>query len=146
MNAKRYLQQVGKLNKLIANKIIEKEQWQGIAYGTGTFSDGERVQSSGSQQKMENAVCRYADLEREIDECIDRYVDLRDEVIRTIEQLPAVEYDILHIIYIQEKELDDVANIYGKSYSWASSTHGRAVKMVQDILNKREIENEQINE
>lgn len=141
MKAKVYLQQVGKLNRLIANKLIEKEQWKSIALGTGMSSEGERVQSSGNQQKMEAAVCRYVDLEKEIDECIDRYVDLRDEVIRTIEQLPVTEYDILHKIYIQGKDLTETADIYGKSYSWTSSTHGNAVKMVQEILNKREIEN-----
>lgn len=145
MNAKRYLQQVGKLNKLITNKIIEKEQWKSIATGTGTASDSERVQTSGSKQQMENAVCRYVDLEREIDECIDNYVDLRNEVIRTIEQLPATEYDVLHIIYIQEKELEDVADKYGKSYSWAASTHGMAVKQVQNILNQREALNAAID-
>ena len=138
MDAKKYLQQVSKLNKLIENKMIEKEQWKAIAISTGTFSDGERVQSSGSQQKMADAVCKCVDIERELDDCIDRYIDTKNEVIHTIEQLPAVEYDVLHKIYIQEKTLADVAAICDRAYSWATTIHGRALKMVQDMLDGRE--------
>lgn len=134
LDAKKYLRQVSKLNKLIENKMIEREQWKSMATSTGTISDSERVQSSGSQQKMADAVGRYIDLEIEIARCIDAYVDAKQEVIQTIEQLPEVEYDILHKRYIQGKELDEIATIYNKSYSWITSAHGRAVRMVQNIL------------
>ena len=137
MDAKKYLQQVSKLNKLIENKMIEKEQWKAIAISTGTFSDGERVQSSGSQQKMADAVCKCVDIERELDDCIDRYIDTKNEVIHTIEQLPAVEYDVLHKLYIQDMDYYDVAAAYGKSYSWATTVHGRALQNVQRILDAR---------
>lgn len=138
MDAKKYLQQVSKLNKLIENKMIERAQWKAMATSTGTFSDGERVQSSGNQQKMAEAVGRYVDIEKELDACIDRYIDTKNEVIRTIEQLPAAEYDVLHKIYIQEKSLSDVATIYDRAYSWATMVHGRALKEVQDILDGKD--------
>ncbi len=138
MDAKAYLQQVSKLNKLIENKMIERAQWRSMATSTGTFSDGERVQSSGSQQKMADAVGRYVDIEKELDECIDRYIDTKNEVIRMIEQLPATEYDVLHKIYIQGKQLEDVADIYNRTYSWVTTVHGRALKAVQDMLDGKE--------
>ena len=138
MDAKRYLQQVSKLNRLIENKMIELAQWKSMATITGTFSDGDRVQSSGNQQKMAEAVGRYVDIEREMDACIDRYIDTKNEVIRMIEQLPATEYDVLHKIYIQDKPLEDVAAIYDRTYSWVTTVHGRALKMVQDMLDGKE--------
>lgn len=141
MDAKKYLQQVSKLNKLIENKMIERAQWQAMATSTGTFSDGERVQSSGSQQKMADAVSKYVDIERELDECIDRYIDAKNEVIHMIEQLPAAEYDVLHKIYIQEKTLADVADICDRAYSWVTMVHGRALKMVQNMLDGKEGKN-----
>lgn len=58
-------------------------------------------------------------------------------MIRTIEQLPENEYDLLHRIYIQGKTMDDVADAYGKTYSWATTVHGRALKRVQNILDGR---------
>lgn len=149
MDAKKYLQQVNKLNKLIENKLIEKEQWKSIA--TSTTAGGsttvkvngeqvalERVQSSGNPQKMADAVCRYVEIEKEIDECIDRYIDMKAEAIRMIEQLPTVEYDILHKVYIQGKTLAEVAIMYDRVYSWATTIHGRAIKGVQAMLDERE--------
>lgn len=138
MKAKDYLQQVEKLDKIIRNKLIEKEQWKSMAISTSTSSEGERVQTSGSKHKMEDAVIRYLEIEAEIDACIDRFVDKKQEIIHTIEQLPPVEYDLLHKVYIQYMTLYDVSAAYGdKSYSWTTTVHGRALKHIQDILNAR---------
>lgn len=134
MRAKAFLLQLDKLNKLIENKMIEKQQWKSIAMGTGQGADSERVQSSGSQQKMADAIARYVDIEKEIDAAIDKFVDTRNHIISVIEQLPVTEYDILHKVYVQNIPLDEVAVSFGKSYSWVTSKHGRALKAVQDIL------------
>ena len=137
MNAKSYLKQLEKLDTIINNKMIERTQWMGIALGVTAHSDGERVQSSGSQQKMADAVDRCVDMEREIDDLIDRLVDLKRDVTSVIEQLPTVEYDVLHKLYIQHMTLYDVAEAKGKTYSWVTSIHGRALKNVQNILDAR---------
>ena len=138
MKAKDYLQQVQKIDNLIENKLAEKAQWKSIALSSTAPMDGERVQSSGSKQKMSDAMDRVIDLEREIEEYIDRLIDTKREVIATIEQLKATEYDLLHKIYVQNYSLDDVAALKGKSYSWATTVHGEALKSVQIILNSRE--------
>lgn len=138
MKAKEYLQQVKKLDVMISNKIAEKAHWMAIASSTGAFSTTEKVQSSGSQQKMADAVDRYIDIEREIDEQIDKLVDTKNELLGTIEQLDAIEYDLLHKIYVQYRPLNEVADSYGKTYSWATTVHGRALKNVQRILDERE--------
>lgn len=134
MKAKAYLNQVQKLNKMIQNKIIEKDQWQQMAASIGASPDGEKVQASGKPQKMADAVCRYIELEKQIDNDIDRLIAIKKDVIATIECLNAYEYDVLHIVYIQGKTLHDVADYYGRSYSWILSIHRAALKHVQDIL------------
>ena len=137
MKAKEYLQQLKKLDVLIANKLIEVDQWKSIASGTTANSDGERVQASGSQQKMADAVVKYMDIQAELDADIDRFINTKMDVIRTIEKLNPTEYDLLHMIYVQYLTLDDVADKYDKSYSWATTVHGRALKQVQRILDER---------
>ncbi len=138
IKAKDYLKQVEKLDKMIKNKILEVKQWKAIATGSVTSSnDAERVQSSGNQQKMADAVCRYVALEAEIDSAIDKLIDTKKDVINTIEKLPATEYDVLHKVYIQYWTLEMVADDYKKSYAWATSVHGRALKMVQNILDAK---------
>lgn len=139
MNAKTYLKQLAKLDRLIENKMIEKARWRDVALGVVNRSEGERVQSSGSQQKMADALDKSVDIEREIAQKIDELIDKRQEVISTIEQLNAVEYDLLHKVYVQYLTLKDVAHAYDRSDSWANYIHGQALKHVQNILDKRTV-------
>ena len=138
MDAKDFLRQLKKLDYMIENKKAEKQQWKAISMGTTAQMGGERVQSSSSQQKMENAVVRYTDIEREINECIDRLYDTKKDVINVIEQLNTEEYDILHKKYVQYLKFDEIAAIKDKSTSSITSIHGIALKNVQKILDERE--------
>lgn len=139
MKAKEYLQQVKKIDKLIENKLIEKEQWFAIATGTTASSeDGDRVQSSGSQQKMADAVCKMVEIQEQIDKLIDNYIDIKQDVIKTIETLPANQYDIMHKVYIQGIDLIDVANLLDKSYESVRRSHNKGIYRVQNILKEKE--------
>ena len=100
-------------------------------------SEGERVQSTGSKQKMESAIVEYINIEDEIKAEIHRLFALEKEIIQRIEALSTTEYDVLHKIYVQGKDFQDVAEDHGKSYSWVISTHGRALANLQRILNER---------
>lgn len=147
MKAKEFLEQVRKLNVLIENKLAEIAQWKSIATsatagGTDVVINGkvqqmDKVQSSGSQQKMADAVIHYVDLEAEINADIDKLIDAKKDVLKVIEQLEADKYDLLHKVYVQGFTLDEVAAKYGFSYSWATTLHGRALKDVQIILDER---------
>lgn len=138
MKSKDYLKQIEKLDTLIQNKLAEKGRWKDIALGITTSTEGERVQSSGSQQKMADAINRCIDIEREIDSFVDGMVDLKKEIIQTIEQLNPTEYDVLHKRYIQNMTFDEIAEAKRKSKSWATTVHGRALQSVQRILDDRE--------
>ena len=148
MKAKEFLNQVEKLDKLIGNKMIEKEQWKSIAMGVTSGAETvmihgvahlpDKVQSSGNPQKMADAVARYVDIEAEITEIIDRLIDTKQEVISVIEKLNAIEYDLLHKVYIQHQTLRDVAIACERTYSWVTTVHGRALKNVQIILDGME--------
>lgn len=137
MKAKDFLGKVRKIDRIIENKMIEKAQWKSIALGSTSNMDGERVQGSGNQQKMSDAIDRYVDLEKEIDRYIDDLISKKRDVISVIECLPVDEYDLLHKMYVQLKDLDAAAAMCDKSYSWATTVHGRALKNVQRILDER---------
>lgn len=139
MKAICYLKQLEKLDTIIQNKEIEKAQWKAIALSVTSHSEGERVQSSGSKQKMADAVDRWIMIEKEIDSLIDKMVDTKLEIIQTIEQLKATEYDLLHKIYIQRMTFKEVAAAKDKSVSWATTVHGRALQSLQKILDQREV-------
>lgn len=135
MDAKEYLRQVERLDLRIKNKLIERQQWRDIAMGITANMEGERVQSSGSQSKMADAVNKCVDMEAEINGLVDSLIDKKKEVIETIERLDSpTEYNVLHMRYIQFKGLQEIADHYGRDYGWATTTHGRALKNVQAIL------------
>jgi septation ring formation regulator EzrA len=137
VKAQDFLRQVRKLDLQITNKLIEKQQWRDIALGITANMDGERVQSSGGKSKMADAVNKCVDIEAEIDNLVDRLIDVKKEVIQAIEQLDSpTEYDVLHRRYIQFLSLQEVADHYRKDYGWATTTHGRALKSLQSILDK----------
>ena len=97
---------------------------------------GERVQTSGNNQKMADAIVKCVDMESEIDKLIDELIDTKKAVIATIEKLYSpTEYKILHMRYIQHISLTDIADKLNKEYSWVTTTHGRALKSVQRLLN-----------
>lgn len=138
MDAKHFLKQVEMLDTRIKNKLIEQQQWRDIALGITANMDGERVSSSGgSKSKMADAIDKCVDMESEIDGLIDALVDTKRKVIKTIEQLDSpTEYDILHKRYIQFIPLKEIAEISGRDYTTITTTHGRALKNVQNLIDR----------
>ena len=138
MDAKSYLREVERLDVRIQNKLIERQQWKDIAFGITASVGGERVQTSGSQQKMADAVVKCVDMEEEINALVDSLIETKKDVIATIEQLDnPTEYDILHKRYIQFMPLKEIAERYGREYNTITTAHGRALKNVQMILDKQ---------
>lgn len=132
-----FLEQPRRLNTIIQNKLIEKKQWREMATSITASTDGERVQSSGAKEKMADAVIKCVDMEAEIDRLVDKLIDTKKEVIQIIEQLDSpIEYNLLHMRYIQYKSLQEIADYYKRDYGWAKTTHGRAIKSVQLLIGK----------
>lgn len=124
-----FLEQVEKLDAMIKNKLIEQQQWRGIEENIAENIEGERDQSA--------AVKRCEDVEAELDSIVELLVAKKKEVTQAIEQLySATEYNVLHMRYIQFKTLQEIADHYGYEYTWATTTHGRALKNLRVILNK----------
>jgi DNA-directed RNA polymerase specialized sigma subunit len=140
MNAKEFLKRVRKIDRLIENKLIEIRQWKELAENTTTDMSGERVQSTHNPHKIADAIGKYIDIEAELAADIESLKAAKKDVLEVIEQLDALEYDVLHKIYVQYLDFTDVADRHKMSYSWATTIHGQAVKHVQDILNRREHE------
>ena len=138
MIAKEFLQQVEKIDILLENKLIEKQQWRDIAIGITAHMDGDRVQSSGKQSKMENAIAKCMDMGEEIDRTVDQLIRAKQEVVKTIEQVQnPTWYKVLHMKYIQHLNLNEIADRCNGSYDWAKSAHSKAVKIVQKILDEK---------
>lgn len=150
MKAKEFLLQLKKLNRMIENKTNEKEVWESIAMSITAPLGGEKVQSSSNPNKMAEAIDKYIDIEQEMQKSIVQLWEKWGEIISVLEQLNEIEYEILHKMYVgvvrKEKngdkkryyfDFNDVSEHFNKSYSWATTMHGRALLNVQKILDER---------
>lgn len=142
MKARAYLGQLNKLDCVIRNKSAEIEHWQDVAVDCTVHMDGERVHSSGSKQRMESAVVTYSDLQAELAADIKRAQEKKQEIIKTLELLPANQYDVLHRIYVQGMMLKHVVSDLNRSHTWVCDTHRKALRNLQKILDTREQETE----
>jgi DNA-directed RNA polymerase specialized sigma24 family protein len=139
--AKDYLKQVRKLDSLIKNKLIEKQQWMDVALGITPQISADRVQSSGNQQKMASAVDKCIEIEQELDEYVDKLIEKKREILSVLEQLSPKKYDVMHAVYVQFQTFGETAYSMNKSYSWVKGTHSKAIKEVQRIIDNMEEQN-----
>ena len=145
MKATDFLNQLKRMEESIKNKLEEVAQLKSIALVVTAVSnnviiDGEkhsadRVQSSGSQQKMADTICKYVDLEKEIDHDIDRLIEKRDEVLAVINALEKpVQCTVLRKKYVQFKSFKRIAEEMNYTYQYIIEQHNKALKNVQKIL------------
>lgn len=136
--AQLFLERPERLEAIIENKLIEQRQWKDLALSITANMDGERVKSSSTTtSKMEDAVIKCLEVEEIIAAEVERLIAEKQKVVRTIEALYSpTEYRILHMRYIQYISLTDIATKLNKDYTWVTTVHGRAVKHVQNLLNK----------
>ena len=101
MNIKNHLEQIGRLDKRIQNKLEEIDKLRRMASGT-SYSESERVQTSLPADKIGAIASRIVDMEKEVD----RLIDERCVIVAEIESMnDEDDYDVLANIYILGKDI-----------------------------------------
>ena len=132
MNAKLYLEQIEITDTRINQKQIQLEELKLQATTTGGFSYNDKVKSSPSGDTLCNAVARYADLEREINDSIDHFAAVKNHIINEIQLLGDVKYmKILFMKYVQYKRLELIAVEMNYTYQYTKEMHGNALQCFQ---------------
>lgn len=133
--AQLYLERVEMIDTIIEGKLEEQRQWKDLAVSITANMDGEKVQSSGSHSKMADAVIKCLTVEEEISKAVDRLICEKQQTVQTLEKLYSpMEYKILHMRYIRYISLSDIAIELDKDYTWVTTTHGRALKHLNSII------------
>lgn len=134
MKAKDYLLQVSVLNVKIDQKQMQYEELLQTATSTGAIRyDKERVQTSLSGDSTSSIVCKYIDLQKEINADIDHYVDVKNRIINEIHALSDIKFiKLLYMRYIEEKRLEQIAVELNYSYQYVRELHGYALNAFTD--------------
>ena len=111
MTTKQYLGQIRILDIKIRQRQREAAELKLAATCTGSASSqGEKVQTSASGDKLLNAVARYVDLEAEIQGMIDSMQKRRHDIIAEIQSLEDSRYiEILYKRYVEFKSFEFIA-------------------------------------
>lgn len=131
---KKYLERIRTIDGLIVDLQEDANNWRDIAASLGCQQTDERVQTSRVNNSM-NALSVALDIERDIK----RLWEERKEIVNVIMSLPAPENGVLYKKYVLGMDYYKIVDAIGeKSYSWATSVHGRGLQMVKKILDEME--------
>lgn len=101
MTTKEYLNQIRRYDCQISNKLEEIKELRLRISGTSSFSNGDRVQTSGSKDQVGSCVSKIVDMEREVDALIDK----RLEIVKQIEEISDADmYDVLAKRFVLDKD------------------------------------------
>lgn len=139
MKAIDYLLRIKNLDAEIETGLEELAQLEALATKTTAVLGGERVQSSGSQDKMADCVVKIAERKIQLNKDIDKLIDLKAEARELI--CVACDDDctkLLHKRYLQKKTWEKIAVEMDFTFRWVSSgLHHRALGQLQKVLDER---------
>ena len=129
METKEYLQQIGRHDRLINNKLVELAQYRSMACSISAVKNDERVQSSPSYDTMDKIVSKIEQMENEIDTLVDRYIDNKRIIISQIDSMSdEMTYQILFSRYVEQKTFEKMAIEMNYCYKQIIRRHGKALQ------------------
>ena len=129
METKEYLQQIGRYDRLINNKLVELAQYRSMACSVSAVKNDERVQSSPSHDTMDKIVSKIEQMDNEIDMLVDRYIDNKRIIISQIDSMSdEMTYQILFSRYVEQKTFEKMAIEMNYCYKQIIRRHGKALQ------------------
>ena len=109
MTTKQYLNQIKRLDKMIENKLDEIYRLREMSVSISTNMDKDRVQSSGSHDKLGESVAKIVDLERETNDILSELADKKKTIINQIDGMENYDfYVILTYKFVQKLDFREI--------------------------------------
>lgn len=141
MTTKDYLNQIGRLNRMINNKLVEIAQLKELARSISAIQTGERVQTTPNYDKIGTAYAKIDEMERKLDKLIDTYVDKKNHIIGQIDGIEdEMLYNILFARYIERKTFEKIATELEYSWRQIIRLHGKALKQFENQYGREYLE------
>lgn len=135
IDAKSYLRQVKLYDTRINMKLEELAALEeSILKVTPTLKE-DVVSSSGSQDKLGDAVVKMVDLKHEINAYIDKFVDAKRAIGAVIDKMDdADQLQVIHRRYVLYESFEQIACEMCMTYRNVCYIHGKALQAVSAIL------------
>ena len=140
MKAINFLKQIKSMDAKINANLEELASLKALATRTTSVLGGERVQSSGSQQKMADCVVKIVEMENRINEEIDKFIDYKEDARKLLSECDPECITLISKRYFQFKTWEEIAVDMNFTYQWVSGgLHQKALAQVQKALDEREV-------
>lgn len=134
MVIKERMQQLNIANRMIENKQEEIQRLHDLATRITISAENERVQASGSNDKMADIICSATDLEAELEKDISGLIKLRKEIMQEIDALGNIDMiDLMYKRYFQCKKWELIAEELHMSYRNVIRLHAKALKKLEEM-------------
>lgn len=128
MWAKRYLQEIQRLEELLNQRLEELSSLKAM-YGLRGCNLSEKVQTSTKGDALESSVIKYVELQDKVNTMIDEFVDKKNKIISQIQSLTDTRcIKILYMRYIRYMSFESIAVELCYSYDHIRRLHAKALK------------------
>ncbi len=146
MNAKETLNAIRDEDRAIQNAIERVENWYDAATRSTGSMEAERVSGTGERSRVESAVCRIVDYEREqhLTARIDALVDMRQSAERIIKRIDSPRFrQVLTLRYLQTESWKwgwrRIASVMGLPLTTVYELHGWALQAYETARKRPEL-------
>lgn len=138
MEAETYLKQIEECQYRIENKTEEIQRLEALANDISPHLSKIKVQSTPNPQKAQEVWVRLIDARDELFEEVDELIDLKTEVTKTLELLPAEQYDVLFNLYVLLKSVQRIADEKHYTRQAIYYIKDQGIEKLQKILDSRQ--------
>ena len=125
--AKSRLRLVGKIDRLINNKLKEIDRLKEIATSVSNPLSP-NLAKSGNDDKIGTIITKIIDYQEDVVAQIDYYIDLKKQIVAEIEAIESVEaMQLLYLKYIDGKTWKEIEIDMQISRAWMFRLHGIAL-------------------
>ena len=136
MNAETFLEQYGTITATIRRKQRLKEKCEAQAENITSHLTPDKVQSSGSLQKMAEAIEEARDLEKEIKELFIQKNEVRKLIEGVINQISGKPGEVLYEKYLILNDEDVIAKVIDRTEDTVYRLLKEGKEKVQKILDE----------
>ena len=139
MNVKKYLRQLGLIDRRLNSLIAEREELQRAqTFLRSPQIDGDRVQTSPSgDPPWMPYLIKWDELTEQIGEEWDKLIDLRRKIETQIHSLEDSRYvDVLTKRYVQFKKFEVISVEMNYSFEYVLKLHGRALEAFKEVIDE----------
>lgn len=126
--AKSRLRLVGKIDRLINNKLREIDRLKEIATSVSNPLSP-NLARSGNNDKIATIITKIIDYQEDVEAQIDYYIDLKKQIVAEIESIEDSQMsELLYMRYIDDRSWKEIEILMKLSRGWMFKLHGKSLQ------------------